>query len=172
MPTEVTRFAAWARPPPSLAADLLPKGAECYRHPGQGAWIVCPHCGRFACKLCAVEGDDERLCAECFERDVSSGGRSLRYVPHLVQYDSLCLWMVLLPLLGVVTSGFTIFTAPLSLALILYHWRSPTSVLPRSQFRRWLALLLAGGVSLGWLVLIGWVIRVIITALGAQNDVR
>ncbi len=135
----------------------------CFRHGTRRAQVVCARCGRFACELCAVDAADEPLCAECFGHDVGLGGPGLRYVSHLVQYDSLCLWMVLLPALGLVTAGFTLFTAPFALALMLFHWRRPMSVLPRSALRRWLAVLMAGGVTLAWFGLLAWLIHRLVT---------
>lgn len=158
-PTDVIRFAAALResrtsPPASPLAD-----ASCYRHSSRRAVIVCSQCGRFACGLCQADLANQPLCVECANRVLNSDSRHWLFVSQLVQYDRLCLWIVLGPMLGVVTIGFTVFTAPLALMLLLFRWRQPMSVLPSSSFRRWLALLLAGGTTLGWLILIVWLIR-------------
>ncbi len=164
-PSEVIRCSAVLRPRPMPAPAEMGDGAVCWRHGTRSAVMVCSMCGRFACELCAVDASDPPLCADCFAHEVRTGGRDLRFTSHLVQYDNLCLWMVLLPLLGVVTSGFTLFTAPLALILILFRWRQPMSVLPRNGVRRWFAVLLAGLVTLGWAVLAVWVIVRIATNL-------
>lgn len=132
----------------------IPGEATCFYHPDRRAEEVCAECGRFLCGLCAIETDDRRVCGLCLGSEIEQGGRALRFTRSLVQYDSMALALVALPLLSLVFSGFTIVTAPLAVYLCVRHWRRPMSVLPRTRVRLVLALTLGVLVTAAWIAMI------------------
>jgi len=151
--TTLRLYPTFARP--DLAdpgADALPGDAACFHHPDRRAEAICDGCGRFLCRLCEIKLGGRRLCGGCF----SSATQAPLAVRHsIVQYDSLALAMVALPLLSFVFGAVTLFTAPAAVWLALQHWRRPMSVLPRTRFRMTLALALGVLVTLGWIALFG-----------------
>jgi hypothetical protein len=62
-------------------------------------------------------------------------------------YDSIALSLAILP---VIIWPVTLFTAPAAIFYAIRHWKSPTSILPRTKIRHVFAILI------GTLMLFGW----------------
>jgi hypothetical protein len=128
--------------------------SSCFYHPSNQAATSCETCGRFLCTLCDIDLDGRHLCPSCLERGVTVE-KTDSLEDRRTQYDSAALHLLSWPLF---TFWFPIFTAPAALYLVIRHWNTPMSILPRTRFRLWLALLLAVGQILGYGVLIFWLI--------------
>lgn len=42
---------------------------RCLRHPAREAAACCPSCGKYFCRECVTEHDDQVLCNSCFQKD-------------------------------------------------------------------------------------------------------
>jgi hypothetical protein len=113
--------------------------ASCFYHSANQAVVACDACGRFLCTLCELDLDGRRLCPNCLERGVSVE-KAASLETQRTLYDSLALNLTTWPLL---TIWFPMFTAPAALYVVIRHWRTPMSILPRTRLRLWIALLLA-----------------------------
>jgi hypothetical protein len=123
--------------------------AECFNHPGQQAVVPCDGCGRLLCAVCEVKLDGQSLCMSCL-----STGRERRRTNLQNQrtlYDSILLALAFWPMVFIFP---TIVTAPATLFLAWRYRKAPTSILPRSRIRYWLAALLAALQITGWLIVL------------------
>jgi hypothetical protein len=146
-----------ARNAPAAAAAPAATGegeASCFYHAANQAVAACEECGRFLCSLCELDLDARRLCPACLERGVNLE-KAASLETQRVQYDTLAIHLTTWPIL---TVWLPLFTAPTALYLVLRHWKTPMSILPRSRARLWIALLLAAGEILGIAGLIALVI--------------
>ena len=123
--------------------------ASCFFHPHKRAVLPCDDCGRFVCALCETGLGDRHLCPTCFQAGHDSGTEET-LVSRRPLHDQTALSMALLPMLFWVV---TIFTAPAALYLAIRHWRSPTSLLPRTRIRFVAAILIASLQLVGWTAL-------------------
>lgn len=127
--------------------------AECFYHPGKKAVAPCSACGRLLCALCEIPFDDRTICTGCLQ-----SGRNKKEIKSLEKsrflYDSLALNLAFWPLITFFFFIFWIFTAPVSIFIVLRYWRTPTSLLPRTKFRYVLALLLAVVGLVGWVMIV------------------
>lgn len=136
-----------------VGSSLPPKievegDASCFYHAANRAHSACEGCGRFLCSLCDIDLDGRHLCPSCVERGVKVAKEgSLEQSRTL--YDSMALALTTWPWL---TFWGPLFTAPMALYVIVKHWKTPLSILRRSRFRFWLALVFAV-VDLGVFVL-------------------
>jgi hypothetical protein len=100
---------------------------------------VCDGCGRFLCALCDVELSDQHLCAQCVET-----GRRKRTLPRLeprrILYDNVALALAILPVLSCFLFPIT---SPVAIAVAIWGWRKPSSLLPRTKLRFLLAIVIA-----------------------------
>lgn len=136
--------------PGQTGEDLLaPSESGCYHHPTKRAVVSCDGCGRFLCALCQCELHGQNLCPSCLESGQRKG-RLRTLQNHRNLYDNQALSLALLPML---LFYVTIITAPAALWLVVRHWNSPGSLLPRTRIRFVLALLLASLQILGWIAL-------------------
>ena len=108
----------------------------------------CSVCGRFVCALCDVALNDRHLCPACFEK-----GKSKRKIKslenHRTCYDQIALMVATVPLL---VYFITLFTAPLTIYLIVRHWNTPGSIISRTKVRFILAFILAGLQITAWIL--------------------
>ncbi len=122
--------------------------AECFYHPGKQAVAPCSACGRLLCALCEVELDGSIFCLSCLQ-----AGRDKQKITTIENqrplYDSMALALALWPMLFIFP---TLLTAPAAIYFAIRYWRTPTSILPRTKIRHILALLLAGGQIVGWVI--------------------
>lgn len=122
--------------------------AGCFYHPRKKAVVPCTACGRFLCALCDVSLNGQHLCPACLEK-----GKTKRKIKNLENhrtcYDSVALIVATVSLL---VYWFTIFTAPLVIYLTVRHWRSPSSIIPRTKIRFIIAFTIAGVQIAGWII--------------------
>ena len=130
--------------------------AICFYHPEKRAVVPCDVCGRFLCGLCDVDLNHQHLCPNCL-----STGRRKGRLSHLDQrrtlWDTAALTLSLLP---IIIFPVLILTAPAAIILALWHWNTPTSLVPRTKIRPILTLLFGlGGLFLWFLwthLAFGW----------------
>jgi hypothetical protein len=131
----------------SADAALIAGESSCFYHPHKPAVIACESCGRFLCGLCDVEFGDQHLCPSCLQ-----SGRQTRKLHTLENqrtlYDGIALTLATVPIL---MWPLTFITAPAALFIVVRHWRSPLSVVPRTRVRYVLAALFAIAQIAGWL---------------------
>jgi hypothetical protein len=118
---------------------VLDDQTRCFFHDGKPAIRPCDSCGRFLCSLCDLELGERHLCPTCVESGKAKGKLQSLENRRLL-WDEVALSMSILPLL---LFWLTILTAPAVLFLIVRHWRSPGSILPRTRTRFVIAGLLA-----------------------------
>jgi hypothetical protein len=131
--------------------------ASCFYHPDKRAVIPCNSCGRFLCALCDVALGDRHLCPGCLETGRSKGklteletGRTL--------WDSMALTLAFFPLVCIWPS---LLFAPIALILAIYAWRKPSSIVRRSKWRLWVAIVAS------LLQIVGWIIFFVVMATGS-----
>jgi hypothetical protein len=122
---------------------MMDDEASCFYHPDKRAVIPCDSCGRFLCSLCDIELNNRHICASCLETGQEKG-KIKNLENHRKLHDSIALHLAVLP----------IVTAPVAFYLAIRHWKTPSSVIPRSKIRQILALLISGGQMVGWSALI------------------
>jgi len=149
---DVTVFPAMMRP----SAGALPQPiqtdseASCFYHPQNRAASPCEECGRFLCRLCEIPLGTKTVCPTCF----AAGARTnkIQDLDHKrTMYDSIALLLATLPGMFVWPA---LFTAPAALFVLIRYWRAPSSLVPRTRFRYYLAALFA----LAELTLVGVII--------------
>ena len=119
--------------------------AGCFYHPDKAAVASCENCGRFICSLCEVHMGEQCLCPTCIATGKKKG-RLHQLDTQFTLYDTMALNLALLPLLLVWIAPFT---APAALYLVLRHWKTPLSALPRTRIRFVFAFILAALQLLG-----------------------
>lgn len=135
-----------ASPQAVRAHSLMTEGdASCFFHATNQATAVCDDCGRFLCSVCAVNFAGETLCPSCI---AARKDKSARFVTSRITYDSIALWLALLPLL--VMFWLTCITAPVALAVAIYGWRRPLSLVRRRRWRFVLAMILSSLQIIAW----------------------
>ncbi len=134
--------------PEARTGDRLMDAAEagCFYHPGKKAVTPCAACGRFLCALCDVELNGDHICPRCLETAKKKKTTS-RLENRRTLYDNVALYMAVLPALFIFP---TLLTAPAALFVAIRYWNAPSSVVPRTRFRYYLAVTLAGGQLIGW----------------------
>lgn len=130
---------------------LVETDASCFYHPQKKAIIPCDRCGRFLCGLCDVEIGKEHVCPVCLQTGQQKGQL------HTVQsqrtlHDSIALAWALYPLL--LCPIATPFTAIYAIIIVLRHWNTPGSLIPRTKARFMVAIVLSGLQVLGWIALL------------------
>ena len=130
------------------AALQVDKEAGCFYHPRKKAVVPCGTCGRFLCALCDVSLNGQHLCPACLEK-----GKTHRKIKNLENhrtcYDTVAL---LVATVSILIYWITIFTAPIVIYLTVRHWKSPSSIIPRTRIRFILAFLIAGVQIAGWIL--------------------
>jgi uncharacterized paraquat-inducible protein A len=125
---------------------LLEQESSCFYHPEKKAVIICSSCGVFLCALCDIELNNEHLCSRCIQQGKKKG-KLKNLEQERTLWDDVALALSLIPLL---VWPFTVITAPITLYLIVKHWRSPASILGRTKFRFLLAGFIAFAQMTGW----------------------
>lgn len=143
---------AGAAPEP-LAAD---SEASCFYHPESRAAVPCDHCGRFLCHLCDIEVEGRHLCPSCFQSGVAAS-RIETVETRRVMYDSIALALAVFPALMIWPA---VFGAPAALWTVFRRWRSPSSIVPRTRIRFYLAAILALAEIAGIIALIWAIVQV------------
>jgi len=132
----------------TAAALQVDQEAGCFYHPRKKAVVPCGTCGRFLCALCDVSLNGQHLCPACLEK-----GKTHRKIKNLENhrtcYDTVAL---LVATVSILIYWFTIFTAPIVIYLTVRHWKSPSSIIPRTRIRFILAFMIAGVQIAGWIL--------------------
>ncbi len=144
--------------PGATAQTILVEGeSSCYYHEHKRAVVPCETCGRFLCAVCDVQLGDQHFCPACLDA-ARKQGKLAQLESKRTLYDdaalSLAVWPVVLPVLWM----FTPVTAPMAIAVAIYSWSKPSSLLPRTRFRAHLAI------ALGALQIAGWIVGIIFFA--------
>jgi hypothetical protein len=130
--------------------------AACFDHPSKRAVSSCQRCGRFVCRLCAIEFRGRLLCPSCF---AAPAGREEAVSPDSwrTMYDTVALTI---PFALLVIWPLTILSAPSVIALAIMKWRQPISPVRRNRWRfvAGLAVALAEGGLWVWFI-IYWMAR-------------
>jgi len=113
--------------------------ASCFYHPLKQAVVPCDRCGRFLCSLCQVEFLGQNWCPRCIQAS-SEKGQLAQFDAGRKRYDNLALMLATFPALLVWP---TIVTAPVTLYLAARYWHAPSSILPRTRIRFYIAILFA-----------------------------
>jgi len=114
--------------------------ASCFFHPANRAAVPCDSCGRFLCHLCDLEIHGRHLCPGCFEKGVAT--QKIETVEtRRTMYDSLALMYATLPFFAFFWGSLV--GAPVAIYTILRRWNAPSSVVPRTRVRFYIAAVLA-----------------------------
>ncbi len=140
------------------AETLIEEGvSSCFYHEQKKAVVPCDACGRFLCALCDLDFNGRHLCPACLQAGKKKGD-----LPELENrrtvYDSAALSAALLPLL---MWPLTLVTAPLAIVLAILSFFRPSSLIPRTRIRAWLAL------GIGLLQVGGWIVLFVAMARAA-----
>jgi hypothetical protein len=156
----LTVFPAHFKPagPGAAAEAILEEGvSSCFYHEQKKAVVPCSACGRFLCALCDLDFNGRHLCPACLQTGKKKG-QIQELENRRTIYDSAALSTALLPLLF---WPVTLFTAPLAIFLAIRSFFRPSSVVPRTRIRAWLALMF-GVLEVG-----GWAVALIVMARGS-----
>jgi len=148
----IAAFPAFDQPVASGASPetvLLDGEANCFYHPQNRAVIPCGACGRFLCALCDLEIRGRHLCPACLESSRRQG-RLAELDTRRTLYDDGALTLAILPLLF---WPLTLVTAPTAMGLAIASFYRPSSLIPRTRVRAYLALVLGLLEVAGWTVL-------------------
>jgi hypothetical protein len=129
-------------------AVQMDKEAGCFYHSRKKAVVPCSSCGRFLCALCDVPLNGRHLCPACLEK-AKANPDVKNLENHRTCYDSIALTLAALSL---IFYWFSIITAPLVIFLVIRHWNSPSSIIPRTKIRFILAFILAGMQIAAWIL--------------------
>ena len=141
--------------PGALAEAILEEGvSSCFYHEQKKAVVPCSACGRFLCALCDLDFNGRHLCPACLQTGKKKG-QIQELENRRTIYDSAALSAALLPLL---VWPVTLFTAPLAIFLAIRSFFRPSSVVPRTRIRAWVALVF------GLLEVGGWAVAFIVMA--------
>ncbi|MFI5338151.1 MAG: B-box zinc finger protein, partial [Opitutales bacterium] len=130
-----------AQPVAALAGEAI-----CFDHPNKRAVSACHQCGRFVCQLCAVEFGAETLCPSCVAAG-SGRAAAANLEPSRTLYDSLAL---AIPLGSLVVWPLTALAAPAAVVFTFMRWSRPLSLVRRSRWRFFAAILIGLAEIAGW----------------------
>jgi hypothetical protein len=134
-------FPAMLRPsngslPQPIQTDIE---ASCFYHAQNRAVSPCEQCGRFLCRLCEIPLGTRTVCPTCFAS--SARENKIQDLDHKrTMYDSIALLLSTLPGLLVWPA---MFCSPAALYFVIRYWRAPSSLVPRTRIRYYLATLCA-----------------------------
>ena len=135
--------------------------ASCFFHSESRAAAPCEHCGRFLCTLCDIETDSRHLCPACFEASAATGQLGPVETTRTM-YDTMALALATLPAILIWP---VLVSAPWALWIVFRRWRAPSSAVPRTRVRFYLAALIALAEIAG-IVLLIWMLAVSRTPSG------
>jgi len=120
--------------------------SSCFYHEQKKAVVHCDGCGRFLCALCDLEIDGQHLCPPCLQAGKNKG-RMPQLENRRMIYDSAALSTALLPLL---IWPLTLVTAPVAIVLAILSFSRPSSIIPRTRIRAYIALIFGLLETGGW----------------------
>ncbi len=145
---------------PSQTAEVVLVEGEstCFYHSNKKAVLPCEACGRFLCALCDCELNRQHFCPVCLEVGKTKG-KIKNLENRRTLYDSIALYLTIIPLITLIFWFFTIVTAPIALFIAIRHWNAPRSIVHRTKVRYVLAIILATIEIAGWVLFISaiWV---------------
>jgi len=146
-------FPAVFAPARTFPVEVALEGeAACFDHATRRAVAACQQCGRYVCRLCAVEFGAATLCPSC----VASGAGQARLAnPETSRslFDSMAL---ILPLASLLVYPFTLVAAPASLVLSVMKWKEPLSLVRHSRWRFVAAIVISLAEIVGWTMLVAY----------------
>ena len=130
-----------------MAEAILADGiSSCFFHEQKKAVVHCDACGRFLCALCDLDLHGQHLCPACLQ-----SGRKKGQIPQMESrrtlYDGAALAFALFPLLFLPA---TLLTAPAAIYLSILSFHRPSSLIPRTRIRSYLALVIGVLQVGGW----------------------
>jgi len=131
----------------AAAETIVEEGvSSCFYHEQKKAVVHCDGCGRFLCALCDLDFNGRHLCPACLQTGKKKG-QIQQLENRRTLYDSAALTTALASMLFFPA---TLIAAPVAIYLgIVSFWR-PSSVVPRSRIRTYLALIIAPLQLVGW----------------------
>jgi hypothetical protein len=147
---------------PGRAAPALDGEAACFDHPNKRAETACGQCGRYLCKLCAVEFGTEIWCPSCVAAR-SGQARAANLETSRVLYDSIALTA---PLASLIVWPATVIAAPAALVIGITKWNRPLSLLRHTHWR----FVVAIGISLVEIGLWIWGVAYFAARLGTAGS--
>ncbi len=123
--------------------------ATCFFHATNRADAVCSGCGRLVCSVCAVDFAGRCLCPSCIANRPAAAPE---VVKSRILWDSLALMLAVLPPALFVTWVFSAVTAPAAVAVAIYGWNKPCSLVRGSRVRLVIAMILGGAETIAWIV--------------------
>jgi len=130
-----------------IGETIIEEGvAGCFYHEQKKAVVPCDACGRFLCALCDVELEGKHYCPSCLQTGKSKG-RMPQLESSRTVHDSAALTLCLAPL---IIWPVTLLTAPVALYFAIASFSRPSSVVPRTRVRAWLAILLSSAQLIVW----------------------
>lgn len=106
--------------------------SSCFHHAGKRAVHLCAECGKFLCALCSIDLNGQIWCPTCLS--TASAKRSLSQLEtKRTLWDSIALGTAIWPFF--IFFYVCVFTAPAAIFISLRHWKSPSSLVPRSKIR-------------------------------------
>lgn len=147
-PLDIYCFPALYHSPEKIDLSRLAIGegdACCYEHATKKASTICSHCGRFLCALCEVPLAGGVFCPDCVNKQKGTTQQDTLDTDRTL-YDSIAFALATWPML---IFYFTVFTAPLSLGMAIYGWKRPMSIVRRSRWRLYSAVVIASLQLLG-----------------------
>src|SRR5688572_10526507 len=148
-PVQIEIFPAFFKSATTGAAAeaIIEEGvSSCFYHEQKKAVVHCDGCGRFLCALCDLDFNGRHLCPSCLQAGKKKG-QIQQLENRRTLYDGAALTTALAPMLFFPA---TLITAPIAIYLgIASFWR-PSSVVPRSRIRTYLALIIAPLQLVGW----------------------
>jgi hypothetical protein len=142
-PASVIAFPALYRTatPAAQPENIIIEGeASCFYHANKRAVVPCSACGRFLCALCDVKLGDRNLCPGCVETGRTKG-KFTELEPGRTLWDSAALTIAIVSF--VLCMYPSIIGAPVAIVVAIVGWKKPSSVVPRTKWRLWLAVILA-----------------------------
>lgn len=123
---------------------LFETDSSCFHHPSRRAEAICGCCGRFVCGVCDIPMRNTHYCPSCLEKRLEDP-HSAEFARSRIHYDSIALALATVPFLFLflVCLPLPLATAPAAIGLAIWHWKTPCSILPRSNWRKVAAILLA-----------------------------
>lgn len=122
--------------------------SSCFYHEKKKAVVHCDGCGRFLCALCDLDLIGRHLCPPCLQTSRKKG-QVPQFENRRMIYDGAALSTALLPL---IIWPLTLVTAPVAIYLAIVSFFRPSSLIPRTRIRAYLAL------GFGLLEVLVWVL--------------
>lgn len=124
--------------------------SSCFFHPDRRAIVPCGECGRFLCALCDLEIEGRHLCPTCLEAGRKKESLAVFHTTH-TRWDNIAFLLAVLPPVTVLGWYFSVFTAPASIFISIWKWRSTgDAIVPYSKGRFVVALLVSTLTLAAW----------------------